>query len=140
MHLRYALATAAAVAFILAVVGSCLHPSPLAWPGFPPAAHSTNGGNGGGADGFCNPDSRRRRLSIGGNDMEQEMIDLERMGERLHRDGIELDADLRRQVDAYVQRLDRFDQVLAKLRQDNADERKRWVPAPPPPAVELHPR
>jgi len=38
MQLRYALATAAAVAFVLAIIGSCFHPSPLAWPGFPPAA------------------------------------------------------------------------------------------------------
>jgi tellurite resistance protein TehA-like permease len=43
MKLGYALATAMAVAVILAIVGSCLHPSPLAWPGFPPAARPLAG-------------------------------------------------------------------------------------------------
>jgi hypothetical protein len=44
MKLPYVLATAMAVAVVLAIVGSCLHPSPLAWPGFPPAAGFTPAG------------------------------------------------------------------------------------------------
>jgi len=59
--------------------------------------------------------------------MEQELIDLELMGERLRRDGDELETEYSRRARLHLERLARFDQLLAALRASNANERKRWV-------------
>jgi hypothetical protein len=64
--------------------------------------------------------------------IEQQMIDIELAGERLLRDGDELDTEFRRRGAAYLQRLARFDQMLARLRQANTEEQKRWATFGPP--------